>query len=105
MCKAEKNRFYDPRKLFRRKLQDLGAHFLAGFEFDHGASRNGHVGFRLVGIAPDACLADFDFKDSEIAQFHLVALGQGLGDVIKGFLHHIKNLLLAEVGFIADADD
>ena len=59
----------------------------------------------LFGLRPDARLADLDFKDAEVAQFHLVALGERLGDVIEGFLHHVKNLLLDEAGFVADADD
>ena len=59
----------------------------------------------LFGLRPDARLADFDFKDAEVAQFHLVALGERLGDVVQCFLHHVENLLLAEAGFVADADD
>ena len=50
----------------------------------------------LFGIAADARLADFDFEDAEVAQFHLVALGQRFGDVVEGFLHHVENLLLTK---------
>src|ERR1017187_2478268 len=58
------------RFLFRRQLQNFDAHFLAGLEFHGGAGGNGHIGFRFIRIAPDARLADFDFEDAEVAQFH-----------------------------------
>jgi len=88
-----------------RELEDINPHFLAGLEFDGGAGGNGHVGFRFVGIAADARLADFDFKNAEVAQFHLVAFGERLGDVVQRFLHHVEHLLLGEAGFPADAGD
>ena len=90
---------------FGREFEHVGPHFLAGLEFHHGAGGNGHVGFRRVGIAADARLADFDLEDAEVAQFHLVALGERLGDVIERFLHHVEHLLLDEAGFIADANN
>lgn len=89
----------------RRQLQDFGAHFLAGLEFHHGAGGNRHVRLRLVRIAADARLADFYVEHAEVAQFHLVPLGERFGDVVEGFLHHVKNLGLDQPGFLADADD
>ena len=86
------------------ELEDFGAHFLAGLEFNDGALGNGNVGGGCIWVAPDACATDFDFKDAKVAQFHLVALGNGLRDVIKGFLNNIQNLLLHKAGFGADPD-
>jgi len=86
------------------ELEDFGAHFLAGLEFNDGALGDGDVGGGGIRVAPDACAADFDFEDAEIAQFDLVALGDSLRDVIKGFLNNIQNLLLYKARFGTDPD-
>jgi hypothetical protein len=86
-----------------RQLQNFRAHFFAGAEFDGSAGRNGYIIFGLVWIAPDARLADFHLKNTEIPEFDLVVLGQSLGNVIEGFLHHVKYLLLSQVRFFADS--
>jgi hypothetical protein len=87
----------------RGEFEDFGAHFLAGLEFHHRARGDRHVGLRLVWIAADAGLADFHIEHAEVAQLHLVALGERLGDVVQSFLHDIKNLGLDQPGFLTDA--
>ena len=91
--------------LARSELEDFGAHFLAGLEFNDGALGDGDIGGGGIRVAPDACAADFDLEDTEIAQFDLVALGDSLRDVIKGFLNNIQNLLLYKARFGADPDN
>ena len=59
----------------------------------------------LFGLRPTRALRTLIFEDAEVAQFHLVTLGQRFGDVIQRFLHHVENLLLGEAGFPADAGD
>lgn len=88
-----------------REFQDRLSHFFAGLEFDHGALRNRNVRARIVWISAHAGFADFDFKDTEVSQFDLSALGHRFGDVVKGLLDDIQHLLLDQIGFVADAND
>lgn len=90
--------------LFGRELDHRLAHFLAGLELHHGALRDGHVRLRRVGIAAHAGLAHLHFEHAEVAQLHLLAGGDGGGDVVEGFLDDIQNLLLDEASFVADPD-
>lgn len=90
--------------LFGRELDHRLAHFLAGLELHHGALRDGHVRLRRIGIAAHAGLAHLHFKHAEVTQLHLLACGEGGGDVVEGFLDDIQNLLLDEASFVADPD-
>jgi hypothetical protein len=56
-----------------------------------------------LGIATDPSFADFYVEHAEVPQFYLVTLGQRFGDVVQGFLHHLKNLGLNQPGFFADS--
>lgn len=91
--------------LFRRQLEDLLAHFLAGLELDDRSLRDGNVGLRGVGIPAHARFPNLYFEDAEVAQLNFPALGEGARDVIQRFLDDIKDLLLDKARFVADADD
>src|SRR5580765_3207071 len=90
---------------FRIKLQNLGVHYLAGLEFHRGAGGDWHIYFGAVRVAPDMRLANSYLEYPEVAEFHLVALGQRLNDVIQGFLHDLRHLASTQPGFIFDARD
>ncbi len=84
--------------------EDGFPHLLPGLELDHGARRDGYVGFRRVGIPSDTRLAQLHFEHSEVSEFNSLAFGNGFTDVIEGLLDYIKHLLLNEACLIADAD-
>jgi len=68
-------------------------------------SGNGYFHGRILGIAANASLSDDNFKHTEVAQFHLVAPSECLGNVVQCFLHQVKYLYLNQSRLIADADD
>jgi hypothetical protein len=48
----------------------------------------------VIRIAPDARLGQAHLEDAEVAQFHSVALGEGVGDVIERALDNVEDLML-----------
>ena len=59
----------------------------------------------LFRITTDALFGETDFKNSEVAQFHIISRGEPFSDSFECQLNHAKNLLLGETGFIADCLD
>ena len=80
------------------------AHFFPRLELDDAPLGDGNVVFRLVGVAPDSCLAGFDFKYPEVAKLNSIACGQRIRNVVQGLLDDVQNLRLNHPGLLADAD-
>ena len=59
----------------------------------------------LFGLRPTRALRILISKTPKLRNSTLSPFCERLGDVIQRFLHHVKNLLLGEAGFPADADD
>ena len=88
-----------------RQFHDLGFHFLARLELDHGAGGNRHVVLGAIRVAPDARLAEFHLEDAEVAQLDGLAVGEAFREVIKGALDDVEDILLHHAGLVANADD
>ena len=100
------------RLLWRRfALQDGGelrhflAHDLAGLEFHRGARRNDKAAARLIRVAADTRLGEFNFEDAEVTQFDRIALSECVGDVIERSLDDVEDLVLDQACLVADFND
>ena len=78
--------------------------FFTGTEFDDRAFRDDDFVFGVAGVAALAALANFDFKNAEVAQFDFFAAHQFGGDIVKGQLNDISNFGLNDAGFIGNFD-
>jgi hypothetical protein len=59
-------------------------------------------GFRPVGIATHASLANLHLEHAEVADFHFAGIGKCFGDIVQGFLDDIEHLALVQPGFLTD---
>jgi hypothetical protein len=91
-------------QLFGAKEHAL-AHDFSRREFHDRARRNFHCFLWLFRIAADAFFGEADFKNTEVAKFHIVSRGKPLSDSFERQLDHAENLLLSEAGFFADLFD
>lgn len=85
-----------------RELRNLLLHDLSALEFDRGTGRDYELASRHVWVPSHPRLRQLHLKNSEIAQFHRVAICKAGGDMVKGPLYDIENLVLHQSGFIAD---
>jgi hypothetical protein len=79
--------------------------FFTGAEFDHGTFRDDDFITGVAGIAAFAALADFDFKNTEVAQFDITAFDKFLGDIVQSHLDDGGNVALNNSGFFGNFDN
>lgn len=88
---------------FFRAEEGALAHGFARFEFDGCSCGNDDVFFGFIGVSADAGFGEADFKDSEVSEFDVLAVGEGVGDIVESFLDYGEDILLDDAGFVADA--
>ena len=88
-----------------RTKEDALAHDFASLEFHRSPGRDRYIDIGLVGISADTGAGEPDFKNTEIAQLHILPLGQRIGDMIERPLDDIEDIALNKSGFIADGND
>ena len=80
-------------------------HNFTRFKLHGRTRRNDEAASRLIGIATDARSREPHFEHAEVAEFHGIAIGERIGNVIERALHHVENLRLNQPRFVADLND
>ena len=78
---------------------------LTDFKFYRCSVGDNHLFFRTAGIAANAALADLDFEDTEVAEFHILASQESLGNHIKSCLQHFADIFLRNTQLLMNADN
>lgn len=95
-------RLFCGRLILLIKVENGLSHFLAGLEFNDRSRRDADIHLRRIGVSANARFPDLDLEDPEITQFDRLSLRDRVGNIVKGLLHDLQDLLLNQTGLVAD---